>query len=133
MVKIYLVKVNGKFGHSKVFSYFWDIFGPKYIQTNMQNNEQLLSVIENYLAQAELPAEPELLYAPIGYSLSGGGKRLRPMLVMLSAWCAFRVAFVRAALSFTHDISVIYAAYPVTWLLSSAIFAYYLLRRSWLR
>ncbi len=84
MVKIYLVKVNGKFGHSKVFSYFWDIFGPKYIQTNMQNNEQLLSVIENYLAQAELPAEPELLYAPIGYSLSGGGKRLRPMLVMLS-------------------------------------------------
>lgn len=50
----------------------------------MQNNEQLLSVIENYLAQTELPAEPELLYAPIGYSLSGGGKRLRPMLVMLS-------------------------------------------------
>ena len=50
----------------------------------MQNNEQLLSVIENYLAQTELPAEPERLYAPIGYSLSGGGKRLRPMLVMLS-------------------------------------------------
>ena len=50
----------------------------------MQNNEQLLSLIENYLAQTELPAEPELLYAPIGYSLSGGGKRLRPMLVMLS-------------------------------------------------
>lgn len=50
----------------------------------MQTNEQLLSVIENYLAQTELPAEPELLYAPIGYSLSGGGKRLRPMLVMLS-------------------------------------------------
>ncbi len=37
----------------------------------MQNNEQLLSVIENYLAQTELPAEPERLYAPIGYSLSG--------------------------------------------------------------
>lgn len=50
----------------------------------MQNNEQLLSVIENYLAQTELPAEPERLYAPIGYSLSGGGKRLRPMLVMLA-------------------------------------------------
>ena len=50
----------------------------------MQTNEQLLSVIENYLAQTELPAEPELLSAPIGYSLSGGGKRLRPMLVMLS-------------------------------------------------
>ena len=49
----------------------------------MQTNEQLLSAIENYLAQAEFPAEPELLYAPIGYSLSGGGKRIRPMLVLL--------------------------------------------------
>lgn len=50
----------------------------------MQTNEQLLATIENYLAQAELPSEPELLYAPIGYSLSGGGKRLRPMLLMLA-------------------------------------------------
>lgn len=50
----------------------------------MQTNEQLLSAIENYLAQTEFPAEPELLYAPIGYSLAGGGKRLRPMLLMLA-------------------------------------------------
>lgn len=50
----------------------------------MQTNERLLDEIENYLAQIELPSEPELLYAPIGYSLAGGGKRLRPMLVMLS-------------------------------------------------
>lgn len=51
----------------------------------MQTIEQLLSSIETYLAQAEFPAEPELLYAPIGYSLSGGGKRLRPMLLLLAA------------------------------------------------
>ena len=50
----------------------------------MLNNEQLLQSIENYLAQTELPAEPELLYAPIGYSLAGGGKRLRPMLLALA-------------------------------------------------
>ena len=49
-----------------------------------QTNEQLLSTIENYLAQTVLPAEPQLLYAPIGYSLAGGGKRLRPMLLMLA-------------------------------------------------
>ena len=46
----------------------------------MYTNEQLQTLIENYLAQTEFPAEPELLYAPIAYSLSGGGKRLRPML-----------------------------------------------------
>lgn len=50
----------------------------------MQNHEELLATIENYLAQTDFPAEPELLFAPIGYSLSGGGKRLRPMLVLLS-------------------------------------------------
>ncbi len=50
----------------------------------MQTNAQLLETIENYLAQTAFPSEPELLYAPISYSLSGGGKRLRPMLVMLS-------------------------------------------------
>lgn len=50
----------------------------------MQTNERLLAIIENYLAQTDFPAEPQLLYAPIGYSLSGGGKRLRPMLVLLA-------------------------------------------------
>ncbi len=50
----------------------------------MQTNSQLLEYFENYLAQTEFPSEPELLYAPIAYSLAGGGKRLRPMLVMLA-------------------------------------------------
>ena len=62
----------------------------------MQTNEQMLSAIENYLAQAEFPAEPELLYAPIGYSLSGGGKRLRPMLLTLA--CGIFSADVQQAL-----------------------------------
>ena len=50
----------------------------------MNPDNRLQTLIENYLAQAEFPAEPELLYAPIAYSLAGGGKRLRPMLVLLS-------------------------------------------------
>lgn len=50
----------------------------------MQKNDQLLAIFENYLAQLTLPEEPRLLYAPIEYSLSGGGKRLRPLLLLLS-------------------------------------------------
>lgn len=50
----------------------------------MQTNEQLLASFEQFLAQIDFPSEPERLYAPIGYSLAGGGKRLRPMLVLLS-------------------------------------------------
>lgn len=62
----------------------------------MQTNEQLLSLIENHLAQIEFAAEPELLYAPIGYSLAGGGKRLRPMLALLG--CALFTDRVQCAL-----------------------------------
>ncbi len=50
----------------------------------MQTNDQILAQFENYLGQIDLPKEPELLYAPIEYSLSGGGKRLRPLLLLLA-------------------------------------------------
>ncbi len=50
----------------------------------MKPNEHLLDQIESYLAQLDLPTEPERLYAPISYSLESGGKRIRPMLVLLS-------------------------------------------------
>ena len=50
----------------------------------MQNNDQLLDLFENYLAQISMPEEPKLLYQPIIYSMSGGGKRIRPILLLLA-------------------------------------------------
>ena len=50
----------------------------------MKNNEEILTLFENYLAQIQLPEEPELLYKPILYSMSGGGKRIRPTLLLLA-------------------------------------------------
>ena len=49
----------------------------------MKNNEAILDLFENYLAQIQLPEEPQRLYKPILYSMSGGGKRIRPSLLML--------------------------------------------------
>ena len=49
----------------------------------MKNNDQILSMFENHLAQMQLPEEPELLYNPIIYAMSGGGKRIRPVLLLL--------------------------------------------------
>ena len=49
----------------------------------MKTNEEIIELFENHLAQIQLPEEPELLYAPILYSMSGGGKRIRPTLLML--------------------------------------------------
>jgi geranylgeranyl diphosphate synthase type II len=50
----------------------------------MQKNDQLLEIFENYLAQISMPEEPKLLYQPIIYSMSGGGKRIRPVLWLLA-------------------------------------------------
>ena len=49
----------------------------------MRSNEEILSLFENYLAQLQLPEEPHRLYSPIIYSMSGGGKRIRPVLLLL--------------------------------------------------
>ena len=49
----------------------------------MKTNEEILDLFENHLAQIQLPEEPSQLYAPIIYSMSGGGKRIRPTLLML--------------------------------------------------
>lgn len=50
----------------------------------MRNNDEILALFENYLAQIAMPKEPQLLYEPIIYSMSGGGKRIRPTLLMLT-------------------------------------------------
>ena len=44
--------------------------------------DELLEMFESHLAQADMPAEPERLYNPIVYSMSNGGKRLRPTLLL---------------------------------------------------
>jgi geranylgeranyl diphosphate synthase type II len=50
----------------------------------MTRTERLQLTIEEYIAQMEYPAEPNLLYEPIRYTMEEGGKRLRPMLVMMA-------------------------------------------------
>ena len=48
----------------------------------------LREMFEGYLAKIDMPSEPERLYTPFIYSMSGGGKRLRPTL-LLAAYNVF--------------------------------------------
>ncbi|MFI3305598.1 MAG: polyprenyl synthetase family protein [Rikenellaceae bacterium] len=50
----------------------------------MRATDVILQEIENYIVQINIPTEPERLYEPIRYTLAEGGKRLRPMLTMLT-------------------------------------------------
>lgn len=51
----------------------------------IHSNKEVLDLFESSLSQMQIPEEPELLYAPIVYSMSGGGKRLRPVLLLMAA------------------------------------------------
>jgi geranylgeranyl diphosphate synthase type II len=46
---------------------------------------RLTEQVDRALADLDLPAEPASLYEPIRYVLDGGGKRLRPALLLLAA------------------------------------------------
>lgn len=46
---------------------------------------RLTERVDRALADLDLPAEPASLYEPIRYVLDGGGKRLRPALLLLAA------------------------------------------------
>ena len=50
----------------------------------LYSNTELLSLFERHIAQMPTPEEPQRLYAPIKYGLEEGGKRIRPVLLMLS-------------------------------------------------
>ena len=93
-------------------------------------------VIEFGVRQARLEAFfyflPAISHASAGV-LRGAGKAFIPMLVLLGAWCIIRVIFVSIALHFSHDIMLIYIAYPLTWLISASIFLFLIIRGRWLR
>lgn len=50
----------------------------------MRTSEEILKLVNDYLAQLPYEREPQSLYEPIKYVLSMGGKRVRPVLMLLA-------------------------------------------------
>ena len=50
----------------------------------LYTNNELLALFERHIAQLSTPEEPQRLYAPIKYGLEMGGKRIRPILLMIA-------------------------------------------------
>ena len=62
----------------------------------------------------------------------GAGKAFVPMFVMLSIWCAVRIAYIALVTRLFNDIGLIYWAYPLTWAISSVIYLFYYLFSDWI-
>ncbi len=61
----------------------------------------------------------------------GAGRAFVPMLVMLSVWCVFRIAYIQFVMEMFGKIEYIYWAYPLTWAISSVIYLIYYLKSDW--
>lgn len=53
------------------------------------------------------------------------------MIIMLSVWCVFRIAYITVMMHIVHDIGLIYWAYPLTWGISSVIYLVYYVKSDW--
>lgn len=62
----------------------------------------------------------------------GAGRAVVPMIIMLGVWCVFRILYISVAMSISHDISLVYWAYPITWTISSIIFLIYYKKSDWI-
>ena len=51
----------------------------------MYSLEQLLEICEKKIQEFKFDREPRLLYEPIEYTLAAGGKRLRPVALLMAA------------------------------------------------
>lgn len=65
--------------------------------------------------------------------LRGAGRPMIPMFVMLGDWCIFRVSFVSVLVPIYRDIRIIFVTYPLTWIISTFIFTFILVRGKWLK
>lgn len=61
----------------------------------------------------------------------GAGKATVPMLVMLLVWCVLRILYITVAMRLSHVIILLFAAYPLTWFLSSVIYLIYYKKSDW--
>lgn len=60
--------------------------------------------------------------------LRGMGRPVIPMAIMLAVWCALRITYITVTVHFIPHIRVVYLAYPITWAISSVLFALCLTR-----
>lgn len=61
----------------------------------------------------------------------GAGKAIVPMIIMLLIWCVIRVLYIKIAMNISHNIQLIFIAYPLTWGISSIIYLIYYLFTDW--
>lgn len=64
--------------------------------------------------------------------MRGAGKPIVPMVIMLAIWCVLRVSYISILVPIVEKPWVIFSAYPLTWSISSIIYAVFYWKSDWL-
>ncbi len=111
------------------------IFAPQLIGFFNNDSENAARVIEIGVRQCRTEA---FFYFLLAFShciagiCRGAGRATVPMAVMLAVWCLFRILYITVAMQISHDIQLLFIAYPLTWGISSLIFLIYYLKSDWI-
>ena len=65
-------------------------------------------------------------------AMRGAGDSLIPTIMTLTGVCLLRVFWVTVVVSAHHELKVLLMSYPITWIVTSAMFLVYYLRGKWL-
>lgn len=61
----------------------------------------------------------------------GAGRSMVPMVIMFSVWCVLRVIYITVAMQISHNIVLLFLAYPITWSISSILYYFYYRSGNW--
>ena len=64
--------------------------------------------------------------------IRGCGKSIVPMIAMLAFWCGLRICYITVILKIIPEFRMIACAYPLTWSMTSIVFALFLAKSDWL-
>lgn len=112
-------------------------FGGFFISTFI-NNEDPSAMAEIIAIGSQQFRLEALFYFLLAFSHAvagicrGAGKAIVPMLIMLIVWCVIRIIYITVAMRISHNILLLFAAYPLTWFISSVIYFIYYKKSDWI-
>ena len=65
-----------------------------------------------------------------GGAIRGSGQTVAMTVILAVCICTFRILWLQVMLHFVYDIRIVYACYPLSWILSSIVTMWYFYRRS---
>ena len=66
-------------------------------------------------------------------AIRGTGDSIKPMLLTAGGVCVLRVVWIFTVLPFHNTLETLLLSYPITWVLTSALFIVYYLHNNWMR